>query len=107
MDWDDLYGESWELYKKIGNTILPVFVGTDAGFTTDTKYLMLMQRGTVVRLASKCYIFCIKEGALRGNGCWVDGFGETFTQLEFLAEIDDASGVGHFPWLIHRDVHNR
>lgn len=107
MDWDDLYGESWKLYKKIGNTILSVFVGTDAGFTTDTKYLRLMQRGTVVRLAGKCYIFCIKEGALRGNGCWVDGFGETFTPLEFLAEIDDASGVGHFPWLIHSDVHNR
>lgn len=107
MDWDDLYSDRWELYKKIGNTILSVFVGTDAGFTTDTKYLRLMQRGTVVRLAGKCYIFCIKEGALRGNGCWVDGFGETFTPLEFLAEIDDASGVGHFPWLIHSDVHNR
>ena len=44
MGLDDLYDDSWELYKKIGNTILPVFVGTDAGFTTDTKYLRLMQR---------------------------------------------------------------
>lgn len=26
MDWDDLYGDSWELYKKIGNTILSVVV---------------------------------------------------------------------------------
>lgn len=107
MDWIDLYDESRELYKKIGNTILPVFVGTDAGFTTGTKYLKLMQRGTVVRLAGKCYIFCIKEGALRGNGCWVDGFGETFTPLEFITEIDDAARVGHFPWLIHNDGHNR
>lgn len=101
MDWDDLYGESWEVYKKIGNMILSVFVGTDAGFTTDTKYLTLMQRGTVVLLAGKCYIFCIKEAALRGNGCWVDGFGETFTPLQFLAEIEDAAEVGHLPWLIH------
>lgn len=101
MDWDDLYGDSWELYKKIGNTRLPVFIGTDAGFTTDTKYLTLMQRGTVVRLAHECYIFCIKEGALRGDGYWVNGFGETFTPLEFLAEIDDATSIGHFPWLIH------
>ena len=36
MDWDDLYDDSWELYKKIGNTILPVYVGADAGFTTDS-----------------------------------------------------------------------
>lgn len=101
MDWDDLYDDSWELYKKIGNMILPVFVGTNAGFTTTTKYQELMQRGTVVRLAGKCYIFCIKEGALRGNGCWVGGFGETFTPLEFLAEIDDAAKVGYYLWLIH------
>lgn len=107
MDWDDLYDDSWELYKKIGNTILPVFVGADAGFTTDTKYSDLMVRGTVVRLANRCYIFCIKEGALRGSGCWVDGFGETFTPLEFLAEIDDAAEVGHCPWLIHNGAHNR
>ena len=72
MDWDDLYDDSWELYKKIGNTILPVYVGADAGFTTDTEYLDLMVRGTVVRLAHRCYIFCIKEGALRGSGAgWV------------------------------------
>lgn len=51
MDWDDLYDDSWELYKKIGNTILPVFVGADAGFITDTEYSDLMVRGTVVRLA--------------------------------------------------------
>lgn len=101
MDWDDLYNDSWELYKKIGNMILPVYVGADAGFTTATKYQELMQRGTVVKLAGKCYIFCIKEGALRGNGCWVDGFGETFTPLEFLAEIDDAARVGYCLWLIH------
>nr|DAM78746.1 MAG TPA: hypothetical protein [Caudoviricetes sp.] len=107
MDWDDLYDDSWELYKKIGNTILPVYVGADAGFTTDTKYLDLMVRGTVVRLAHRCYIFCIKEGALRGSGCWVDGFGETFTPLEFLAEIDDAAEVGHCPWLIHNGSHNK
>lgn len=107
MNWDDLYDESWEFYKNIGNTILPVFVGTDAGFTTDTKYLKLMQRGTVVRLAHKCYIFCIKEGALRGSGYWVNGFGETFTPLEFLAEIDDAAQVGHHPWLIHNSGRNR
>lgn len=37
MDWDDLYEDSWELYKKICNTILPVYVGTDVGLTTDTK----------------------------------------------------------------------
>lgn len=107
MDLDDLYDESWELYKKIGNTILPVYASTDAGFTTDTKYLNLMVRGTVVRLANKCYIFCIKEGALRGNGCWVDGFGGTFTPLEFLIEIDDAAEVGHCPFLIHNGAHNR
>jgi len=107
MDWNDLYDDSWELYKKIGNTILPVFVGADAGFTTDTKYLTLMQRGTVVRLAGKCYIFCIKEAALRGTGCWVDGFGETFTPLEFLTEIDDAAEVGLCLWLIHNGSHNR
>lgn len=107
MDWDDLYDDRWELYKKIGNTILPVFVGADAGFTTDTEYSDLMVRGTVVRLAHRCYIFCIKEGALRGSGCWVDGFGETFTPLEFLAEIDDAAEVGHCPWLIHNGAHNR
>lgn len=101
MDWDDLYDDSWELYKKIGNTILPVYVGADAGFTTDTKYLDLMVRGTIVRLAHKCYIFCIKESALRGSGYWVNGFGETFTPLEFLTEIDDAAQVGHHPWLIH------
>ena len=35
--WDDLYDDSWGLYKKIGNTILPVYVGADAGSTTDTK----------------------------------------------------------------------
>ena len=107
MDWYELYDDSCELYKKIGNTILPVFVGTNAGFTTDTEYLMLMQRGTVVRLAGKCYIFCIKEAALRGNGCWVDGFGKTFTPLEFLAEIDNAAEVGYHPWLIHNGGHNR
>lgn len=45
MDWDDLYDVSWELYRKIGNTILPVYVGTDAGFTTDIEYLDLMVRG--------------------------------------------------------------
>ena len=106
MDWNNLYDDSWELYKKIGSTILPVFVGADAGFTTDTEYLSLMQRGTVVRLAGKCYIFCIKGGALRGNGCWLDGFGETFTPLEFLAEIDNASEVGHYPWLIHNGSRN-
>lgn len=27
MDWDDLYDDSREPYKKIGNTILPVYVG--------------------------------------------------------------------------------
>lgn len=107
MDWDDLYDDSWELYKKIGNTILPVFVGTNAGFTTDIEYRDLMVRGTVVRLAHRCYIFCIKEGALRGSGCWVDGFGETFTPLEFLAKIDDAAKVGHCSWLIHNGAHNR
>lgn len=107
MDWDDLYEDSWELYKKICNTILPVYVGTDVGFTTDTKYLTLMQRGTVVRLAHRCYIFCIKEGALRSSGCWVDRFGETFTPLEFLAEIEDAAEVGHCPWLINNGAHNR
>ena len=101
MNWDDLCDESWEFYKNIGNTILPVFVGTDAGFTTDTKYLKLMQRGTVVRLAHKCYIFCIKESALRGSGYWVNGFGATFTPLEFLTEIDDAAKVGYCLWLIH------
>ena len=107
MDWDDLYDDRWELYKKIGNTILPVYVGADAGSTTDTKYLGLMVRGTVVRLAHRCYIFCIKEGALRGSGCWVGGFGETFTPLEFLAEIDDAAEVGYCLWLIHNGAHNR
>ncbi len=103
MNWDDLYDDSRELYKKIDNTILPVFVGTDAGFTTDTEYLTLMQRGTVVRLAHKCYIFCIKEGALHDGGYWMNGFGETFTPLEFLAEIDAAAEVGHCLWLIHNN----
>lgn len=107
MGWDDLYDESWELYKKTGKIVLPISVGTDARFTTDTNYLDLMARGTVVRLAHRCYIFCIKEGALRGNGCWVDGFGETFTPLEFLAEIDNAIEVGHYPCLIHNGAHNR
>lgn len=107
MDWDDLYDDSWELYKKIGNTILPVYVGADAGFTTDTRYLDLMVRSTVVRLAHRCYIFCIKESALRSSGYWVDGFGETFTPLEFLAEIDDAAEVGHCLWLIHNGAYIR
>lgn len=106
MDWDDLYDDSWELYRKIGNMSLPVYVGADVGFTTDTKYVDLMVRGTVVRLAHRCYIFCIKKGALRGGGHWVDGFGETFTPLEFLAEIDKAAEVGHCPWLIHNAAYN-
>lgn len=107
MDWNDLYDDSWELYRKIGNTILPVYVGADAVFTTDTKYLDLTVRGTVVRLAHRCYIFCIKEGGLCGSGHWVDGFGETFTPLEFLAEIDDAAEMGRHLWLIHNGAHNR
>lgn len=107
MSLDDLYDDSRELYRKIGNTILPVFVGTNAGFTTDTEYLNLMQRGTVVRLAHKCYIFCIKVTALSCDGYWVDGFGETFTPLEFLTEINDAAEVGHCLWLIHDGSHNR
>lgn len=71
MGWDDLYEDSWELYKKICNTILPVYVGTDVGFTADTKYLTLMQRGTVVRLAHRCYIFALKKAHYVVVGGWV------------------------------------